>query len=360
MNICVVMGAGASVAEAATFRPRLDKEHPPLDTNFFSKVRQLGAVRLRATLSEYADRARLGDPFGTPEPRMEEVFGDLYFEVVESTGRAQEEALEAYRALLRLYSGVLARTTNWLAGRLGVIGRFLRVILRIDGLETLNIVTFNHDLVIENALADLPYHRRWCVDRGYGSMVLRSTPTDRATSRLPQHSRDCDHSLPVHLLKLHGSLNWQVETRSHDPSLSDLFPSPASRPRIDCITDRVISTQLSRTRGTRRWRLWPQIAPPIYHKQEIVAARFGALWADAAKALEEASSIVMIGYSLPPADVHSGNLIKRAVRRNEDLKELIVVNPDASVASRIADQTDVDRVEWYRNLDHFVSLIGSA
>ena len=351
MQLVAIIGAGASVAEAASHRPVHTAEHPPLDTNFFSKVAELGPLPLRATLSTFAASAGIPDPFARPEPRMEQFFGDIYFELVDSDGVAREAALDAYRALLRLYTRVLAGTTNWLHDRrLGAIGRLMRDVVQLEHLERLTLVTFNHDLVLENALVQLPYRRRWCVDQGYGPIALRPVPTTRRGLRLPRHSSECDHNIQIELLKLHGSLNWQVATRSHDPSYRDLFPPTEAVPSIECITDRVVSVALERKIGRRRWRLWPQIVPPIYQKMDIVSARFGMLWRYASAALEQADRVLMVGYSMPSTDVHAEKLIGRAIRRNLSLKTLDVVNPDHSIASRVAGIGGLERVNWYRDL----------
>ena len=355
MNVAVVLGAGSSAAEAASHRPDRTKQHPPLDTNFFSKVKQLGLTTGRRTISSFAVEVGLPDPFGLPEPRMEEFFGDLYFEVVESAGDRQQSALAAYRALLRTYTATLAQTTNWFHNRpTGAVGRYLRELLT-RGPSSITLVTFNHDIALENAVVQLPRLQRWCVDRGYGTIALEAIPTNRGgVARLPRHDDNvCNHEIPIEILKLHGSLNWQVETRSHDPSYADLFPTPQQQRTVQCIIDREVSVTLSRRHGRRRWRLWPQIAPPIYEKQSIIAARFGSLWTQASTALELADEITFIGYSFPATDAHASNLIKRAVRRNPRVSEVSVVNPDPTLPGRVASLTGVDSILWHRSLDSY-------
>lgn len=356
MRFVAILGAGASAAEAASHRPQQTREHPPLDTNFFSKVAQLDPP-LRSSLILQCRSMGIPNPFQGPEPRMEQVFGDIYFEVVEGRGKAQEVALDGYRTLLRVYGRVLAQTTNWMWDRpLGAIGRFLRSAIQTPDLTHLSLVTFNHDLLIENALTQLPYRQRWCVDQGYGPISLRPTGTTRNFPRLNRHSPDCDHSIQIEVLKLHGSLNWQVETRSHDPSYRDLFPSPQSVPTIECITDRVVSVTLSRRRGKRRWRLWPQIVPPIYQKLDIVSARFSPLWRHAAEAVERADRVAMIGYSMPATDAHATNLIRRGIRRNRTLRRVDVINHDPAIAARVGELGHTDCVRWFREFSAYVEL----
>lgn len=353
VKIVVIVGAGASVAEAMSHRPKRTRLHPPVDANFFSKARNLGAgvpILRRAALA-----ADLGDPFGGSEPRMEEFFGDVYYEVLEAADPTHSPALDAYRALLRSYTRTLAETTAWFHDRpLGAIGRWFRQLLAVADLERLTIVTFNHDLVLENVLIQLPRAQRWCVDEGYGPIKLSPTKSARPGLRMPRHDpRVCDHSIPIELLKLHGSLNWQVRTLSHEPSLYDLFPKADTNAKIECITDRVPSVTLQRKIGKRKWKLWPQIIPPVYGKQAAIGGRFGALWTRASDAIRVADRLIVAGYSMPVTDVHTEKMLSRCIVSNTALKDIEVVNPDASAAERFAQVARADRVGWYRDLAHF-------
>ena len=54
MRICLVMGAGASLANAQFFRPvRRTATHPPLDFTFFQKIAELG-IEVPNDLQNYA------------------------------------------------------------------------------------------------------------------------------------------------------------------------------------------------------------------------------------------------------------------------------------------------------------------
>ena len=72
----------------------------------------------------------------------------------------------AYADLVNLYLQVIRETTNWLSedGRRGApIGRLLADAASAS--ESLTIVTFNHDLVIENEINRRAHlRRRWCLD----------------------------------------------------------------------------------------------------------------------------------------------------------------------------------------------------
>ena len=87
-----------------------------------------------------------------------------------------------------------------------------------------SVITFNHDLVIENDIFKRARLRhRWCLSEGYGTMEggLGSL-TSSATEPFDRHSPDCDHSRPISIHKLHGSLNWIFRLRSRRPTSNQL------------------------------------------------------------------------------------------------------------------------------------------
>lgn len=116
------------------------------------------------------------------EMRMEEVFRDVFFDFQETP--TDRRALNAYVDLIDLYLRVLRETTNWLAedGRRGApIGRLLAAAAPA---ERLTVLTFNHDLVIENEIARrATLAARWCLDTGYGvSRKPSRSPPQKAVS----------------------------------------------------------------------------------------------------------------------------------------------------------------------------------
>jgi len=144
--------------------------------------------------------------------RMEEFFKDLYYDFQSSPNASLTR--NAYIQLVELYTRVLRDTTSWLCedGRRGApVGRMLAA--AADPAERLTLITFNHGLVIENEIFKRArLRRRWCLERGYGligdEMVLLRSGISGAD--FPVHSPDCDHSRPIEVLKLHGSLSWVV------------------------------------------------------------------------------------------------------------------------------------------------------
>jgi hypothetical protein len=154
MRTCLVFGAGASLANALHFRSeKMRHLRPPLDTTFFETVDANPATSLGPNLKKYFNDVLGREPTTTTlrEYRMEEVFGDVYYDFLED--QAGTLALSAYIGLVGLYLQVLRETTNWLRekGRNGgPVGRLITA--ACEKADAVSIVTFNHDLVIENEL----------------------------------------------------------------------------------------------------------------------------------------------------------------------------------------------------------------
>src|SRR5205823_2637224 len=112
MRVCVVLGAGATLANALHFRAeRFRHSWPPLDTTFFETV-EARRIALSSPLRTYL-RSVVGiDPNPTTlrELRIEQVFADAFFDLHERP----DDAREAYIDLVDLYLRVLRETTDWL------------------------------------------------------------------------------------------------------------------------------------------------------------------------------------------------------------------------------------------------------
>jgi hypothetical protein len=141
------------------------------------------------------------------------------------------------------------------------------------------IITFNYDDLLERC------------DRDIAFTTGRSGPQRR-------------------LLKLHGSI-----TESWDPQERGSFDGPdgrASGPHWQ--EDRP---------GPYRWlehgRWEPFIVPPVQEKSQLYdIAELRDRWRKAAELLRRASSIILLGYSLPPQDFSTHELITRAATAGVD------------------------------------------
>jgi hypothetical protein len=351
MKRVIVVGAGATFAEASPSVPNRSKE-PPLDATFFRLARAARMPELRA-VRDYVS-ARFGVDPADGDHGMEEVFNLIHSD---SFGDALPAGcLDAYWALLRLYARAIAETTNRLQGtsRYGV-GRLLRdFYLRASDPE-MSFVTFNQDLVIEKAIESARHTQRyqsipWSLGAAYGIPFKDMHPVD------PRWSfRDVqgEPSIPIH--KLHGSLNWLFTVRSgSDPKNSIRKPTSA----LHCLNSSEILDDLRYiTRGKQRTKsqdVVPLIVPPISEKGSTFGQAVAPVWRNAASDLASCDSLVFFGYSLPPADVWASAMLRAAIHANQNLSEVCVIDPSSTSAARIRDVIGNRPMHQYPNVPSFL------
>jgi hypothetical protein len=99
------------------------------------------------------------------------------------------------------------------------------------------------------------------------------------------------------------------------------------------------------------WRIEPHVITPQIYKNTR-AEPFATLWREAHDALSRCRKLVVIGYSLPPTDFGAVRLLVEAFATSR-IDELVVINPDPSVAERLArlirpsDVTRLDNLHTY-------------
>jgi hypothetical protein len=321
----LVFGAGASLAEAKAHRARQDREHPPLDATFFRRVKKYGRspglfarVQAQARRLDVPDLARSNPPVG-----LEDYIGRVYFNIHHNP---EATATSAYFQIVDLYAWEVAETTNWMMGRSGPIKKVLQK--EISAGNQVSVVTFNIDMLIENALQELVHSRPgapWCLRDAYGFSV----PPRMATTTA--ESFDYDGSeVTIPLYKMHGSLNWVFRHRDFYPP-ADLV----SRPRRvwQLLRKRVLSSRTTLEfggSGRSRWYTFPLIVPPVYEKHAFIRMHLQEVWENAEAALTGADRVVFWGYSFPAADTHARHFFEGMADRNPALNHPIVISPDPS------------------------------
>jgi hypothetical protein len=161
-----------------------------------------------------------------------------------------------------------------------------------------SILTFNYDLLVDEALCRL----RTPFDYGFeqNSFLTDSSATDLG------HTKGAD----VALLKLHGSVNW---------ALADGHAGPL--------------TVYKSYENVRRARAIPELVPPTWRKS--FTGPLSGVWSHALKRISQATRVIVIGFSMPPTDVHFKYLLAAGLRENVSLREIVFVNPDSdTIAAR--------------------------
>lgn len=303
----LVMGAGASVSEAMGFRPRRHTDHPPLDATFFRRVENHAAPALLNRVKRHAQE--IGAPDLSASVSLEEHLGRLYFDMRNAEG---DETRRAYYDLVRLYYTELITTTNWLIGRAGSVKR---VIARELGeTDKLSIITFNHDLLAESAISELPVSRY-----GHAKCLGCAYEFPKAPPTIENRTAKFDFTCPpggqphISLYKVHGSVNWVFRTRAPYPP-SDITRSDARRMFV--WINRQLPAHETTLRTGRLWHMWPLIVPPIYEKQGLIRNELQEIWRRAGEAMKSATRVLFWGYSFPRADLHARYFFQSAAHAN--------------------------------------------
>lgn len=251
----MVFGAGSSLANALHFhQKRWTDENPPLDTTFFEKIRTLD-ITVPSELRSYAEGLPTGSPFDglQSSARMEEFFKNLFYDFSEE-GASNPSVTTAYTALVDIYRRVISRTTDWMNedGRKGgPVGRLIAEVVETS--DSVALLTFNQDLVLENEI-----HKRarlrslWCIEHGYGefSQHVKVLRKKRTTKSFPLHTKGCDNGSRLRILKLHGSLNWQVKMNGRQPS-PRVLSGETTPSAVQVTRRRKVSSQLRFTKSRR-------------------------------------------------------------------------------------------------------------
>lgn len=161
-----------------------------------------------------------------------------------------------------------------------------------------SVITFNYDLVLDDALRRIGFTPEYHLPKDLFSM-----PDSAANRR------------PVCVLKLHGSTNWAVCTKCH---------------RSIFVLDEKVTRDPSslRDRGCskcHRRGYQPLLIPPSWDKREYREIT-QTVWNKAVHELATATRICIIGYSMPETDAFFRYLLALALAENHGLFRLTVVD----------------------------------
>lgn len=180
-----------------------------------------------------------------------------------------------------LYAGVLS-------GRICTPGKFMKN----------TIISFNYDTVLEEALGN------WKEPFWYG-FKPRSVEYDGSNKWARENPDDA-----IPLLKLHGSVNW---AKPKGP-----------RGRLN-----VFDTYSDVLKADGRVVL----IPPTWRKS--FQGPLSEVWNAAIRALSEATRVIIIGFSVPPTDVHFRYLLAAGLQENISLGSIFCFNPCPQVEENL-------------------------
>ncbi|MDO8433937.1 MAG: SIR2 family protein [Candidatus Binatus sp.] len=186
------------------------------------------------------------------------------------------------------------------------------------------IITFNYDNLIEQSLQelDLPFH--------YG-LPIEAISFDQSAARIKNSYANAG----VALLKLHGSVNWiallpeQQERLGRRVLLAQLQvdEGKAVKPnrRLSGKPGYMRLSLCENYDAVRARGVSPFLVPPTWHKMFV--GFFAGVWDAAVAALKTATNLVILGYSVPPTDVHFRYLLAAGLQDNISLRKVFFVNP---------------------------------
>ena len=348
-KVVIITGAGATRSEAAADIP--DEDKPPLDKGFFAGVKK--TAYLFRPIQEYTLKHYGIDPAESRHDSLENVMGVIYSDALTAHGDRKKEAEDALRRLLMRIPPRIADTTNGLrtspedSNLSGIVSGFLAKGCRP---YDLSLVTFNYDLHAEKVLRAIDSAKDGVFSFPHCYQLPRFKVTGHRSKHGVFHARGRDRG-GVRVLKLHGSLNWLSIYKSH-PSAQEML-APKIQP-LRIIPHVRISTSMV-IRSQNEWHpAYPHIVPPIVHKAGILSDSLAAVWEHARRVLQSATDVVIFGYSCPPQDIESANLISGGLYRNRDLASVTVIDPSSSVYRRYVDLTGLNEWAFYRDAQDFI------
>jgi hypothetical protein len=199
----------------------------------------------------------------------------------------------------------------------------------VDGKTT--VITFNYDLLIENLLR---HTNQWGTYDGYGvdiPLVDDAMPTPRHT--FVRQPSQLITGPEITLLKLHGSINWGWPTIFQDKS-DAIYQLPLDEGVS--MDDFAVQTDIG-SPFTMYFK--PAIIPPILDKSFWLRnPTFRVLWNMAMEAIDNASTITFVGYSLPATDFMAEFMFRQGINLRSAERKIVVVDPNvAKVKARYLD-----------------------
>jgi hypothetical protein len=310
MQHVIVLGAGASKVDGAPLQFDLLREY------FLSEKSSL-ETPMKAELQSFF-QAFYGIDTGlvdgnTEFPTFEEVLGTLELALARNENfRVSEQAAhdwdqrriqECRSHVVALICSILARKLGSGPGSSGVWhDRLVQNIPRTE--SNTSFISFNYDLLIDNALAAGNY----TVD--YGTVF--ANPIQEIGAR-------------IGLYKLHGSLNWLrcpiCGALTNTGDIKGASYPTEQRPRCRTVNCNAATT--------------PIVIPPTFFKV-MSDFHLQQVWHVTEQTIAAADRIYFCGYSLPDADMHIRYLLKRAeVNRGR--------TPEVFVITNHSTKTDADR-----------------
>jgi hypothetical protein len=306
-----VLGAGATRG-CSFVDPKVSPCLPPLDADFFTQLQRISKEKHKSLVREVMNDivelfghnfdVTLETVFTTLEHtiRMVDFKGDNR-DFKKSDFEAKRDRLK--QAIAAVLEDSLTEDKTSKPIRCENHKSFVEKIIEPKDV----ILSYNYDCTIDHALQEHG-KGKWHPRYGYGfNLGARGTNLTGDQYWIPKGPQK-DSRDTCYLYKLHGSLNFQIkEPRKESTAKSKVH--------------------LKKDPYTKRnGELQFDIIPPEWNKKYDRGV-YADLWKHAGDSIYQAEHIVLIGYALPPTDLHSSTLFRTSLN-NKGLKSLVIVNPD--------------------------------
>jgi len=172
------------------------------------------------------------------------------------------------------------------------------------------VISLNYDTVVEDAMWGLNFPFRYADNE---NVLWQKCSAPDATKALLQ---------PVTILKLHGSVNVSAGARHWlgDEPVDEMKGKDLKE------LDNSVSACAYRTyRDLLRGNCRPTLVAPTWQKS--MDGYLLKVWSESVAALETATRIIIIGYSIPQTDQHFRYLLAAGLQNNISLRKVLFVNP---------------------------------
>lgn len=346
--VVFMLGAGASTGDS--LKPidgstKTNSANPPLIKGFFdNEFYKATGYTVAAAKAEYQPAFDfiirtflISKRVGTGRWRrlnLEEVFTSIElqreFEGFESDAGAQ--SILTRNALIRYIGRMLGLST------LNKYGEYARELhSRIESRDC--VITFNYDLLFDQEL-----------QRGHNEKRVAMGHYGNFFARVLEQPFLPDTGHPGVFLKMHGSLNWLQCPNLKCPGNADV--------RFEVDAQAVLLNQIngSSSSCTRCGaQLIPLLVPPLVRKPVNENWIIRGVWGLAKHALETASTVVLVGFSVAETDFYARWLLRSSVGARNHVKVFVVdpMNGDRRFRERM---NSIFLRGWSRKFSEFSEI----
>lgn len=354
MEVVIIVGAGSTLSDAAG-RPL--NQRPPLDHGFFSQCQKLDYRELRIIRNYLLTNYDI-DPSSPEFDSLERIMAIVYADI--NNPLLSEEAVRSFRNIIRLFNRRISESTNPLKANYNT--NLYRIIAKklTEGVSpnNISIITFNQDLQAEKTIQRLQHTAKyskygnlfsfpWCYGIDNPLSKLSSPPTGEEVFDIHRSDEE-----GIKIYKLHGSLNWFSTHKSRDvPKNAILSP----RKRFSITPRMNLRMNMRLHSGKKTMYTFPLIIPPVNHKAAIIHRELHPLWQRAEEKLTNANQVVVFGYSCPPTDFESANMLRRSTNTGANPTSFEVIDPNPNAFTRYVDVTCLDHLSYYKSCDTYIS-----